>query len=275
MSDIRDKLNNSQELITNTVMTDSELTKVNVDALNINADTLDGKHASKNMRTVPESFPSDANWDDYNTAGHFQGIATSHTNQPESGAYNWHLVVTVPAAGSSAHQEAYKHENDVTKVFTRSWDNTFGWKPWGRQLTDAVFGKTEIDALGIDAETLDDLNSTQFLRSDADDSTTHDLTVGGLLKANGGLVQDAHTILNGVDTWLRTETGNGWYAAAHNTGIYATENGVVRVYNSGRFQIDSTEDNALEVKGGVTLGGNAEATIRYNTAENSIDFIIN
>lgn len=37
--------------------------------------------------------------------------------------------------------------------------------------------KADIDGLGIDAETLDDLNSTQFLRSDQDDTTTGQLTI--------------------------------------------------------------------------------------------------
>jgi hypothetical protein len=63
--------------------------------------------------------------------------------------------------------------------------------------------KADIDALNIDAATVDGLDSTQFLRSDADDTTTGNLTVQKNIKSNGGFIinsstiSDSYTIANG------------------------------------------------------------------------------
>ena len=63
--------------------------------------------------------------------------------------------------------------------------------------------KADIDALNIDAATVDGLDSTQFLSSDADDTTTGNLTVQKNIKSNGGFIinsstiSDSYTIANG------------------------------------------------------------------------------
>jgi len=63
--------------------------------------------------------------------------------------------------------------------------------------------KADIDALNIDAATVDGLDSTQFLRSDADDTTSGNLTVQKNIKSNGGFIinsstiSDSYTIANG------------------------------------------------------------------------------
>ena len=82
-----------------------------------------------------KNFPVDADWDTLNEAGTFRGNAGTHTNTPEAGAWNWILEITVPSTGNCVYQEAYKHENDTTKKFIRSWDATYGWQPWGQILT--------------------------------------------------------------------------------------------------------------------------------------------
>ena len=63
--------------------------------------------------------------------------------------------------------------------------------------------KADIDALNIDAATVDGLDSTQFLRSDQDDTTSGNLTVQKNIKSNGGFIinsstiSDSYTIANG------------------------------------------------------------------------------
>ena len=59
---------------------------------------------------------------------------------------------------------------------------------------DARVTKSAIDALNVDADTLDGLDSAQFLRSDADDTTTGNLTVGKNIKASGGFIINSSTI---------------------------------------------------------------------------------
>ncbi len=63
--------------------------------------------------------------------------------------------------------------------------------------------KADIDALNIDAATVDGLDSAQFLRSDQDDTTSGNLTVQKNIKSNGGFIinsstiSDSYTIANG------------------------------------------------------------------------------
>jgi len=53
---------------------------------------------------------------------------------------------------------------------------------------DARVTKSAVDALNIDAATIDGLDSTQFLRGDTDDTTSGNLTVSGSLDVNGTII---------------------------------------------------------------------------------------
>lgn len=59
--------------------------------------------------------------------------------------------------------------------------------------------KSFVDALNVDADTLDGLNSTQFLRSDANDTMTGTLTITGDLSVKEG----GHTASTSLD-WVKT-----------------------------------------------------------------------
>tara|TARA_R110000868_G_scaffold271439_6_gene530853 strand:+ start:611 stop:1642 length:1032 start_codon:yes stop_codon:yes gene_type:complete len=58
---------------------------------------------------------------------------------------------------------------------------------------DARVDKTFVDALNVDADTLDTLNSTSFLRSDESDSMLGDLTVTGNVNVTGDVTTN-HTV---------------------------------------------------------------------------------
>lgn len=79
--------------------------------------------------------------------------------------------------------------------------------------------------------------------------------ITGATNANGGLVQDGHTVLNGTDTWLRTKGDTGWYSATYGGGIYMTDTSWVRTYNGKKFYVSNTETNAIMTAGGISAGG--------------------
>jgi hypothetical protein len=57
------------------------------------------------------------------------------------------------------------------------------------------------------------------------------LTASGLINANGGISQDGFNILNGTDTWLRTNGSTGWYSTTFGGGMYMVDTTWVRAYN--------------------------------------------
>ena len=68
--------------------------------------------------------------------------------------------------------------------------------------------KADIDGLGINAATLDGVDSSQFLRSDANDTTTGSLTVDNALDINNG---------NGTQTHWNYANGSANYIRGTNT----------------------------------------------------------
>jgi len=57
----------------------------------------------------------------------------------------------------------------------------------------------------------------------------------GYVRADGGLIQDGHVVLNGSDTWLRTRGSEGWHSSTYGGGIHMTDSTWVRVYNGKSF----------------------------------------
>ena len=140
-----------------------------------------------------------------------------------------------------------------------------------------------IDNLNTDADTLDGLNSTQFLRSDSDTTLTADLTIDSNLTVGG----DA-TFNNDV-----TLSGNLYGPATMYIDPAAHDSDTGRVIIRGDLQVDGTQTivnstsvsindknivladsatNAAEADGaGITVNG-ANANITYNAAEDEWQF---
>lgn len=70
-----------------------------------------------------------------------------------------------------------------------NWDTAYGWGDWSTGVNKAF-----VDALNVDADTLDGLNSLQFLRSDVDDSYTGTITNNGELHSFAPSVGDVTKI---------------------------------------------------------------------------------
>jgi len=131
--------------------------------------------------------------------------------------------------------------------------------------------KADIDALGIDAATLDSLDSTQFLRSDAADSFSQQID-GTTIELAGGVtydppgssgsdtatdvglaLQSGQRIVLGYDGYIRTivdaqwgqplEIGQSDTGAFANTEIYGGSQGVKLFYNTST-KLQTTADGA-------------------------------
>lgn len=119
-------------------------------------------------------------------------------------------------------------------------------------LTDHT--KAAHDALGIDAETLDGLSSTQFLRSDTSDAIAGALTVNGNLSVATGGSQSA------PDISFVGDSDTGVYSNAANTIRVSCGGVFIGEFNANGLNLGATgAGSALEVSGNeVWHAGNAD-----------------
>jgi hypothetical protein len=95
---------------------------------------------------------------------------------------------------------------------------------------------------GLDADTVDGIQASSFLRSDAAD------TCSGVIDFTAGMKLDDHVIFNGNDTWFRSNGATGWYAATYGGGMYMLDTTWVRVYNGKAFYVP----NQIAATGNIT-----------------------
>lgn len=89
-------------------------------------------------------------------------VGENLTNAPESNT-NWHWVVHLRFGANSAVQLACLSNKDTPKLFKRAKTN-FTWGAWLKVWTEDNDGSGS----GLDADTVDGLESTQLVRTDAD-----------------------------------------------------------------------------------------------------------
>ena len=80
------------------------------------------------------------------------------------------------------------------------------------------------------------------------------ITATKAIHANGGLTQNGHAVLNGADTWLRTNGEDGVYFASHGGGFHMTDANWIRSYGGKGIYVDKTSINAINTAGGVEVG---------------------
>lgn len=117
------------------------------------------------------------------------------------------------------------------------------------------------------ADLLDNLNSTSFMRSDTNTSTTGTLSVINNAGIYAGLNSDARLFVQGTDVYLRNQTLDGDIYIQVNDGG-STISPVV---------IDGATGN-VTLLAGLTVGGNIAATggtVSFGTASVSLGSIIN
>lgn len=129
-------------------------------------------------------------------------------------------------------------------------------------LIDTRVDKPFIDALNVDADTLDGLNSTQFIRTDADGTIAgnltldSDLTVGGSIYGPSTFTIDPAT--HGDDTGTLIVRGN-----LQVEGVQTTINSTTVSINDLNLVLADSAANAAAADGaGITING-AAASLTY------------
>ena len=140
-----------------------------------------------------------------------------------------------------------------------------------------------IDNLNTDADTLDGLNSTQFLRSDSDTRLTADLTIDSNLTVGGDAVFNSDVTLSGnlygpatmyIDPAAHdSDTGRVIIRGDLQVdGLQTIVNSTTVSINDKNIVLADSATSAAEADGaGITVNG-ANATILYNAAEDEWQF---
>jgi len=122
--------------------------------------------------------------------------------------------------------------------------------------------KAFVDALGVNADTLDGRNSTQFLRSDQSDSMVGSLTIDSNLTVGGYIAGPANMIIDPA----RVGTDSGTVQILGNLQVEGTTTTInsttVSINDKNLVLADSAANAAAADGAGITIGG-ANATLLY------------
>jgi hypothetical protein len=158
-----------------------------------NADTLDGIDSTGFVRQL-----STATSPDYQTP-------SSRRVDPNSGnPTNEHYAITTFGNGSNVTGQIAAHFQ-TGQLYSRGYNSSFS--SWRKIWNDANDGSGS----GLDADTLDGIQGSSFLRSDTDDSTSGKLNVGtnSTLSSTGQL-----NIYRSANPYI------GWYSGSTSRGAY-------------------------------------------------------
>lgn len=219
--------------------------------------------------TATGSFSGDANYTTFNggdyyiqsevnncynyAANNFHG-STSGDNQIFRGntltGNNWSLT----GAGVFTINRANVGGDSISVIGTAN-------SSWPLRITSNSVGNDNSSGFWVGANGYPDMRlrredgTVRSLISSWEESyVSNGLRVEGTLKANGGLSQDGHTVLNGSDTWLRTLGATGVYFSSYGGGVYMSDSTYVKTYASKAFRTENTGTNALSAYGGIVLG---------------------
>lgn len=141
--------------------------------------------------------------------------------------------------------------------------------------------KADIDALGINAATLDSIDSTQFLRSDAADTkTAGDLSFSDNVKAVFGASGNLEIFHDGTHNYIQdTTTGNLYIQGTNlilksqggteNLADFVT-NGAVTLYYDNAAKL-ATTSSGIDVTGTVTFdGGTTSADLNFGDNDKAV-----
>jgi len=211
----------------------ADQTKSDIDALNINADTVDSLHASSFLRS-----------DAADSASGTITVATGTDPAIIAKSDEWGEQLEV-IRNHASFWPSVKFSNtsgEKGKVFVDTSNNNLMYAKGSTSNYETVWTSlTDGSGSGLDADTLDGVQGSSYLRSDADDTATGNLTFNG-------------TIDFANDVYI------GWGGGTNRPAIQGNKtNGTIEMFVGGaeRAQIDSNyttffthvavEDHALQV----------------------------
>ena len=184
------------------------------------------------------------------------------------------LDTTIVPEGSNLYYTTGRHDSDfdVRLAIKTTDDLTEGSNQYyttarANAAIDARVTKTFVDNLNVDADTLDGLNSTQFLRADSDATISANLVVDSDLTVSG--------VLKGPETFYidpaPIDSDGGTVVIRGNLTVQGTQT----IINSTTMSVndlniilaDSAADSAAADGAGITVAG-ASATMTYDASTN-------
>lgn len=108
---------------------------------------------------------------------------------------------------------------------------------------------------GLDADTIDTLESTQFMRSDSDTATTGTLSGSRIFAGYDSTLANSISCSN----WFRTTGDTGISFDSYGGGVYMTDTQWVRLFNNKKFYVNNTANDSIRTDGGVLAAGNVTA----------------
>lgn len=185
-----------------------------------NADTVDSLHASSFMRSDADAITTGSlrygkchNYD----SGNLNSVT-------ESGFFDGSNMSNAPTT-DWCYVEVIRHSSNPTVWMMQKAHHFFSDTTWVRRMQNSVWGSwykvwneyTDGGGSGLNADLLDGLNSSSFLRSDATNTTGTftNMNLDGAIYSVG----DTNTYMqfNAADTW-RVVTGGGQRLYADNNG---------------------------------------------------------
>lgn len=134
---------------------------------------------------------------------------------------------------------------------------------------DARVTKSYVDALGINADTLDTLDSASFMRSDANTSTTGNLSVGGDLSVTGDFTVSGNTTYVNTND-LSIEDLNITLASGANTAADANNAGITIAGANAQITYNSTNDT-FDFNKAIT-GDGSQLSVNLTDLDDVVDF---
>ena len=184
------------------------------------------------------------------------------SNQSTTATLNTSIV---PESGNLYYTDARfdtRLGNKNTDNLSEGSSNLYHTTSRVNSLIDTRVSKSFVDALNVDADTLDGLNSTQFIRTDADGTIAgnltldSDLTVGGTIYGPSSFTIDPAT--HGDDTGILIVRGN-LQVEGTQTVINST---TVSLNDLNLVLADSAANAAAADGAGITING-AAASLTY------------
>ena len=227
-------------------------------------------NVTQNIGIVNKSHASSGSITIY---GSGRGAATPNLNDGKvfiGNSSNQSITATlntsiVPESGNLYYTDARfdtRLGNKTTNNLSEGSSNLYHTTSRVNSLIDTRVSKSFVDALNVDADTLDGLNSTQFIRTDADGTIAgnltldSDLTVGGTIYGPSSFTIDPAT--HGDDTGTLIVRGN-LQVEGTQTVINST---TVSLNDLNLVLADSAANAAAADGAGITING-AAASLTY------------
>lgn len=119
-------------------------------------------------------------------------------------------------------------------------------------VASALQTKADVDALGINAALLDNINSTSFLRSDVSDiKTAGNLTLNDNVYLRLGTSSDIEIFHNGTNSYFDNNTGIIYFRYGTSNRIAYTINATYLYYQGNQKLV--TTSTGVDITGGLTL----------------------